>query len=1560
MRNQKTCLNSNKAMNEFIERLKSRGLYLEVSDDDLILKSLTKTGGMDAFKQMPDKDEIIDFIKKNKPSLIEYLNTSKQAHAGKPRQRKLATYRLAPLQEGMLFHGLYSDGTGDYIKQVITDFEEEIDLNAFKETWKYLIRKHSILRSAFFYDEGGMTVQSVYDGIEMPVELLDFSNYSKEEQQSKILAFLDEDKTKGFPFDVVPLMRTTIIKTGPNNYKMIWSYHHILMDGWSNELLINEFGSVFSAYCRNEKVASSGLDLFEDYIKYIASKDAQEEEEYWKSYVRDISTPSLLPFISKTANDRNKGGGHVIDLKHKFSRSFTEELKSYAKRHQLTVNSVMQAVWSILLAEYTGNNEVIFGVIVSGRPPELPNIEEKIGLFINTIPLRASISHETGIIDWITELQRSHIHSREYQYSSLASIQQWSEIPGDLFDSIMVYENYPTLHEASESEPGEESFGVTQQTNYPLTVNVIVKNELEVKFTYNESLIAPYYMDLIKEHFEHLVRHVISEEKELIGELEIITPDEKRQILDVFNKEVRTKSDRFRLIELFDDQVKKSPAKTAVVCKGTTLSFEELDKKSDELARFLHSQYQLDIGEVVALHLFNSEWTAISLIAILKIGAIYTPIDPENTSERIDYLVNDSDAKFILDEQLIEEFVRFEGDYGSILFKNTANETALINYTSGSTGKPKGVVLTHDNVMNRLQWMWDEFPFEEEDVCCMRSSIGFVDHLWEVFGSLMQGRTLVIYAKQDVLELDSFIQTLAEHRVTRITVVPSLLREMLSHDLVNLLENIRIWTSGGEALPAELLEQFLQTFNGKTLLNVYGSTEVSDAATCQNFKQEEISDTATFQEEGSVSIGKPITNSQLYVLNKRHQLLPVGVPGEIYVGGAGVSQGYWNDVTLTKEKFQNNPFQDAGFQLYKTGDNGKWLPDGSLDYLGRSDNQIKIYGVRVELGEVERIISDIAGVSQCVALAISETPSDQPQIVAYVVKNDDASADDLYSKIRSATPVYMRPSNIHFLDVIPRNASGKVDRNQLPKSVSGASLKSDYVPAANDIELSVLNVWSKVLRKKEISVEDHFFELGGDSIKAIQVAARSKKTDYPFAVKDLFDFPTIRQLASNLSSTAQELVQQEKKVIFTPTQLQILEKRQLVGYGANTSRSFKIPSDLSPDSLKESVKQLLNKHSALRTRIQSNVTGHIDEEINETNIGEYWFEENLNDSDQKRQPDEVAAEKSQRKTWQDTPLISFHYFHANADGKLLVVVDEVIMDDFSWGILLQDLNDECGPTNSSEVKKSASEDTFQQWSDQLYQYVKDLGDKKSEHENVKEYNDDEKSQLDFLDRVYSFSPSVSESILGEANEAYGTSADELLISILKMSFDRCSLGQELSISVQKNGRFDDAFKGDFDRTIGHFIYQYPLDIPHGNTIADQIKATKESLRQFPLNGLEVSPLKDQQGAEKRLLLDLSGNHADGSGAITFDRDFEVGIPDARYSLVLSKQLVDGNLCLEINAQKNLVRGDQLDELISAINESAEQLVRFCLKQESTELTPSDFGYDDLSSSDLDAISSLLN
>ena len=1549
-------------MDEFIKRLKSRGLYLEVSDDDLILKSLTKSGGKNAFRQMPDKDEIIHFIKTNKSSLKAYLQTSKKEHSGKRELKKQATYRLTPLQEGMLFHGLYSEGTGDYIKQVITDFDEEIDLYILQETWKYLIRKHSVLRSAFFYDEADVPVQCVYEGIEMPTEQIDFSNYGKEEQQRKIQAFLNEDKAKGFPFDIVPLMRTTIIKTDQNSYKMIWSYHHILMDGWSNELLINEFASVFSSYCRNEKVISSGFDLFEDYIKYIAKKDARDEEEFWKSYIRDVSTPSLLPFINKTANERNKGGGHIIDLKRKFSRSFSEELKSYARRHQLTVNSVMQATWSLLLAEYTGNNEVIFGVIVSGRPPELPNIEEKVGLFINTIPLRARIRYETSIVHWITELQRSHIHSREYQYSSLANIQRWSEIPGDLFDSIMVYENYPTLHEASESQFEDESFGVTQQTNYPLTVNVIVKSQLEVKFTYNKSLIAPYYMDLIQQHFEHLLRQIISEEKEQIGELEIITADEKRQVLDVFNKKVSTQADRVRLIDLFKDQVKKSPTITAVVFQGTTLSFEELNKKSEEFARFLHSQYQLDVGEVVAVHLSNSEWTAISLIAILKLGATYTPIDPENTRERIDYLVQDSKSKLILDKELIQQFVRFEGDFGSTPSENSANEITLINYTSGSTGKPKGVVLTHDNVMNRLQWMWDEFPLEEEDVCCMRSSIGFVDHLWELFGALLRGRTLVIYSKQDVLELDSFMQSLAKHQVTRITVVPSLLREMLAHDHAILLENIRIWTCGGEALPYALLEQFFKTYHGKTLLNVYGSTEVSDAATCQAYQYAHEGMTAEdtfFQENGSVSIGKPIRDSSLFILNERHQLLPVGVPGEIYVGGAGVSQGYWGDEKLTKEKFHINPFQDLGDQIYKTGDIGKWLPDGALDFFGRSDRQIKINGVRVELREVERIISDIKGVSQCVTLAISETPSDQPQIVAYVVKKDDTSEESLYSKIRSNTPVYMRPSSIHFLDVIPRNASGKVDQYQLPRSVSGATLTSEYIPASNDVELCVQKIWSKVLRKKEVSVEDHFFELGGDSIKAIQVAARSKKSNYPFTVKNLFDHPTIRQLASSLLAVEPVSLQQEKKIIFTPTQRRILQKRQLVGHGVNIIRSFKLALDLSLVDLKASVKQLLNKHAVLRTQIQSTVTGTINEMITETNIGEYWFEEKSKGEGQERHMDEIAKEKSRRTIWQDIPLVSFHYFHANEGSRLLVVTDEVIMDSFSWGILVKDLNDKCVPTKNAEVK-TTSGDTFQHWSEQWNHYIGDIANEKPEQEHVEKYHDEEKSQVDFLNRVYNFSPFVSQSLLQEANEAYGTTEDELLISILKMSFDKCSIGQELSIAIQKNGRFVDVFQGYYDRTIGHFGYQYPIDIPHGHTIADQIKATKESLRQILQHELEHGQLIDQHRAENRLLLDLSGNFTIESGAITFDRDLEVGVPDDRFSLILSKQLVKGNLCLEINAQKNKVRGEQLDELISSINESAEQLVQFCLKQESTELTPSDFGYDDLTSSDLDTISSLLN
>ncbi|GJM33280.1 MAG: non-ribosomal peptide synthetase [Saprospiraceae bacterium] len=903
---------------------------------------------------------------------------------GQERQSKISgLYNLSPLQEGLLFHHLFDSNDDTYMEQLAVDFPEGIDIEVLRKSFNYLIKKHSVLRSSINHEALSIPVLNVYKDVEVPLEVLDYSTLPEEEKAQQVKQFLHDDVHQSFDFAKPPLMRLTVIKLGEVYYKMVWTHHHMILDGWSNSVLVAEMLAAYEAYARGEQPEVGEVDCYEDYLDYINRQDAYETEQFWKSYVNGLENRTLLPFVGSIA-DRNKGDGAIEETKLLIPEALTNKIKQFGQQQQLTVNTIVQGVWSLLLSHYTGNQDVAFGVTVSGRPTDLENSEKRVGLYINVLPLRAQIQEDTPIGDWMRQLQKGHTEAREYQYTALNTIQQWTDIKGLFFDSILVFENYPISEVIAEEERQLKIGAVSKarKSNFMLTIQVGLGTELEMEFSFNKDLLDPAYVEMIKGHLVYLLNQLVEASNTQIADLRVITPEEETQFLESFNATaVPYKGDK-TIVDLFEEQVQKHPDRIALKLDDVQLTYKELDEQANQLAYHLQSEYHLKADDLVGVMMDRSTWMVVSVLGILKAGGAYVPIDIAYPDERKAFIIEDTQLKLLIIESMsMFEVMDFSVPILSIdiqieTFEKVGKEAlqahtqptdlAYVIYTSGSTGKPKGVMIEHQSFINMSLDQIRRFGICPDDQVLQFASLSFDASVSEIFMALFAGAGLVMIAKKDITDPDRFLNYLKQQEVSVVTFPPAYLNTIKGADLSFLRVII---TAGEAAIPADAAYYAGQT----NYFNAYGPSECS---VCVSMYKMKTSETVDHQ----VPIGTPVANLEVYVLDEQLRLVPIGVEGEICVSGTGLARGYLNRPELTAERFITHPFK-PGERLYKTGDVGRWSIDGNLIFGGRKDDQVKIRGYRIELGEIEHVLRSNTEIDDAVAVVKGEGVD--KKIVAY-------------------------------------------------------------------------------------------------------------------------------------------------------------------------------------------------------------------------------------------------------------------------------------------------------------------------------------------------------------------------------------------------------------------------------------------------------------------------------------------------------------------------------------------------------------------------------------------------
>jgi len=1045
-------------------------------------------------------------------------------------------YPMTPMQQGILFHTLNAPQTGIYVVQSGYQFERELNLTAFKQAWQQVVNRHPILRTSFHWQQHKEPFQVVYKQVELPWSECRLAD------EEELATWLEKDRQEGFNLNQAPLMRLSLIHLDNNTDQFIWSCHHLILDGWSTALVLKQVLDSYQAIVRGKICSLKPSRPYADYVAWLRQQDLSQAKAYWQRTLEGFTTPTPLLMRGWGNGEIGKWGEESLKL----SLETTTALKSLAKEHRLTVNTILQGAWALLLSRYSGKKDVVFGATSAGRPPNLVGSESMVGLFINTLPVRVQIAANKSLIPWLQTLQSQQMEAQQYEYTSLIQVQQWSDVPKDspLFASILVFENYPVDTAIAEFgiEMEIKETQSVESTSYPLTISAGLRNELSLEILYDHGFTAAAVKQILV-HLAHLLEQFIADPKANLVDLSILTTDEKQQILIDWNNTQVNYQDNVGIHQLFEQQVAKTPNAVAVISEAEQLTYQELNQRAEQLAVCLQN-IGVKPEVIVGIYLERSLEVIVAIVAILKAGGVYLPLDSAYPQQRLNFIAQDAYVSLILTQRHLQAKIKscitdtqnkinilcLDDDLpysptSLISYTPKPDRLAYVIYTSGSTGKPKGVAIAHRALVNFAQAAVEKYEINNRDRILQFASISFDASVEEIYPCLIAGGTLVLRTEEMGYSPSLLLQKCRDHDIT-ILDLPTAFWHLLTAELANNLqlqlpESIRLVIIGGETVNSNKVASWNRLVGTSCqLINTYGPTEATVVSTSYKIPHQ-INNLAT------IPIGKPLPNLQTYILDENLQPVAIGLAGELYLGVVSLAQGYLNNPELTAEKFINinvGAFRETPLpngKLYKTGDKARYLPDGNIEFLGRIDNQVKIRGFRVELAEIETLLNQHSTVKQA-AVVLKLDANHESKLIAYLVLKENTTdrAIAFNDFLQKQLPKYAIPSAFIFLDKLPLTTNGKIDRHSLPTpDLISPEVKPNYIVPRTLPEQQMAEIWQEVLGVSQVGIDDNFFELGGHSLLIVRLFARIRhvfKLDLPFQF--LFDAPVLINFVEKLES----------------------------------------------------------------------------------------------------------------------------------------------------------------------------------------------------------------------------------------------------------------------------------------------------------------------------------------------------------------------------------------------------------------------------------------------------------
>ncbi|MFH1488094.1 MAG: amino acid adenylation domain-containing protein [Pseudomonadota bacterium] len=1479
---------------------------------------------------------------------------------------------LTPMQQGMLFHTLEVPESRIYF-QHLRFTARSLDPPAFRKAWEALVQEEPLLRTGIAYRDLREPVQVVYEDIALPLEERDLTGLEEAAGQERLREIIRSDREQALDMDAVPLFRLSLIRLDRDEHLVIWNYHHLLLDGWSLSLLMERLFDLYRAFHRGIPLSSRGRDqVFGDYVRRLQTQDSDRARDYWRAHLKGMSRATMLGL------ERHSREGYLRKEKTlSLGRGLTQDLQSLSRGYRVTLSTLFQAAFSLLLHRYAGEDRVCFGITLSGRSADLPDMERMIGLFINTLPLCLTIDPGMPLTKFLKAVQETVVDHSAFEHSRLRDIRRWSGFPPDqqLFNAIMIFENYPVSKRLLRQTEGLVRDAVMEeQSNYPLTLAVLPGDDAAVTIVYDGHVYDDRTVDDLMEHWRVLFQEMARKPGSPLGDLEIFSPGEKDKILFQWNDRGRDFPDTL-VTGLFEQQAGKRPGHAALLFGDRRLGYGDLNRRANRLAHLLRSR---GVGPecLVGICLPRCPEMIIAMLAIMKAGAAYLPLDPEYPPERLRYMLEDSGAQTVITvpgtmPARLQTRIVHMTDTGLLETFPDTNPTpsagphnlAYVIYTSGSTGSPKGVALEHRGLSNLVFCERDLFDLNEKTRTLQFFSFSFDGSVWEIFATLSFGGTLVLAPKDRLLPGPDLEEVMTTHGVTWTTMTPTAL-SLLRPERVPSLETV---VMAGEAAGRDLFEKWRPHCR---VYNAYGPTEATVGVSCMDGR-----------EMGErVSIGRPLPNLRLHVLDRHRRPVPPGVPGELAIGGPCLARGYIHQPDLTAEKFIPDPFStshppnlpssDFGGRLYRTGDLARYLPDGTLELLGRMDNQIKVRGFRIEAGEVEAALERFPGVDTALVVPLEE--DGRKSLAAYLLSRrpEDISPAQLRIHLQEDLPDYMIPSLFVIRDAFPLTPGGKIDRRRLPEpevpvmSHTGESFETED-------ERTLAQIWKQVLRVGNLGREDDFFELGGDSILSIQIAGRANMAGFSIRPRDIFLRPTIARLATLKALAPEEKITSGPKhypVPLTPVQ------DWFFGLGLNhpdhwnQSLLIRLRPGLSTERVRTAFSRLYRRHDMLRVRF------YCDGDTRRQEIPEKIPELVIEEEDLKGLDEEAITRRCSRLQagldMEKGRLLAAALFRTGEKEDLLfIAIHHLVVDAVSWRILLDDLNVSLS-RDDGETGPGAS--SFKTWAEHLlalkeHPEIKDqeaLWRKRIQGEHLSFIPDHpEEGNLEGDAQTFRvhLDPGETEALLLRAKAAYRTRVDELLLSaLIRVLGDSAGSGSWL-IGLEGHGRQDPLDEVDTSRTVGWFTALFPLALActPGEGVRETILRVKDALRSLPGGGIGFGLLGLE--ADIPIVFNYLGRIAESrEGVFLGFSEFPTGperAPDnpRPYELAVNALVMRDRLHVAFEYGGRRVRRERMEDLARSYEAELKKILGHCLEPENSAYTPSDFPMAGLDQSQMDAL-----
>ncbi|WP_068792770.1 non-ribosomal peptide synthetase [Brevibacillus laterosporus] len=1543
-----------------VERVGTQDSFYELGGHSLKAMLLVSRIHKDFGIKIPLKEV---FSRPTVKELAAYLTGSEEANYIEiEAAEEKPYYPVTAAQKRMYIAQQWEDGeaTSSYHMPFMVEITGPLQVEKLQQTVKSLVARHESLRTSF-HMINEVLMQKIHADVLWDLDIdLESVVASEQDVDEKMFQFL-----RKFDLSQAPLFRAKLIRVNASRHVLLLDMHHIISDGFSYQIFFDELTKLY----QGDELPSLKIQ-YKDYAVWQHSEEQQkrlqQQEDYWLGQFQGEIPVLELPTDYQRPVDKQFAGALFT---HGLSAGLTEKLRKLAIKEKTTLYTVLLTVYTILLSKYTSQEDLIVGTPIAGRPHA--DLDRVFGMFVNTLAIRTAPKVEHSFLAYLSEVKETVLgayQNPDYPFEELVekTLVQRDVSRNPLFDVMFSVEKLPSAVQFDDLRFCPRLFD-WKKAKFDLDWTVVEGESLEVLVEYSTSLFDRATIERMAKHFEHILEQILDQPDLSISEIELLTEAEKQQILIEFNQSDKSFDSEKTIQEQFEEWAEKAPHSIALVFKDKQMTYQELNQRANQVAHLLRGN-GISANDFIGLMVDRSFEMIISMLGILKAGGAYLPIDPDYPEDRIDYMLSDSKAKILLKQSDQTAPASFEGkviaidtpellemDIENIPKVNNSSDLAYIIYTSGSTGKPKGVLINHRCVIN-MQLTAETFGIYPSSRILQFASFSFDSSVGEIFYTLLNGACLYLVEKDLLLSGNEFVAWLKKNRISSIPFIsPSALRMLPYEDLPDLA----YISTGGETLPADLVKEWGEN---RVFLNAYGPTETTVDATV-----------GVCTPEGKPHIGRPVTNKKVYVVNSNNQLQPIGVPGELCIGGEGVALGYLNRPDLTQEKFVSNPFA-PGERMYRSGDLVRWLPDGTIEYFGRLDDQVKIRGHRIELGEIETRLLEHPSIKEAIVIPRSDE-SEATYLCSYLIAEGSWNAADLRKYLKASLPEYMIPSYFVELHELPLTPNGKVNKKALPKPEKQMQRGQDYVAPTNPIQSILSQIWTDVLGVENIGIHDNFFELGGDSIKAIQISARLNKHNLKVKMRELFKNPTIAELSLLVQQIVQEIDQGvvEGNIPLTPIQHWFFTQSFPQVNHYNQSVLLFNAEGWDEQKVDKAFEMLTQHHDALR------IVYSLDEqEVVQRNRGlegsNYHFEIIDVRQDGADQSNWKAAANRMQASMDivEGPLVQIGLFRANEGAYLLIAIHHLVVDGVSWRILLEDFYHLYNGNDSLPLKTTS----FQAWSQKLQEYAqsKELEHELSYwrhldeaitdytlHKDIEAATSNKTTYEDFLTVSMSLSTEETQQLVTEAHKAYQTEINDLLLTALALALKEWTNKEQLLVSMEGHGREEILDNVDISRTVGWFTSEYPVAIHLTKTdISFAIKQVKETLRRVPNKGFGYGILKYLAKETFKLKPEISFNYLgqftdkeEGNSSLMGDLISPANTSEL--SLDINGSIEADRLQMHFSYNSRAYYPETIATLVQNFKSYLLEIINHCRAKEGVEHTPSDFDINDLTMEELDDI-----